>query len=822
MELPKHYDEKVSEPKWRKYWEEKGVYKFDPKSDKEVYSIDTPPPTISGYIHMGHAFSYSQADFIARFQRMQGKNVFYPFGFDDNGLATERLVEKERKIKATMMPREEFIKVCLEVSSKYENEFREFWGKLGLSCDWSLLYSTIDAWCRKTSQRSFIGLHGQGRVYRKELPTMWCPDCQTAIAQVELQDKELSSHFNNIIFKLDLGDGKEEDLIIATTRPELLPACVAIFANPEDDRYKPHFGKKAKVPLFEHYVPIIPDHRADPEKGTGIVMCCTFGDQTDIEWYRAHNLPLRIAISGNGRMKDIAGKYTGKSVKEARKLIIEDLKAAGLLTSQQQIQHFVNVHERCSVEIEFLVTKQWFIEYLDLKDQFIEQGRKINWYPEHMRVRYDNWIKGLQWDWCISRQRYFGVPIPVWYCKEHGHVITAEEYQLPVDPLKDNPPVDACPECGCKEFVPEKDVFDTWATSSLTPHINAKWVDDPEMFKKLFPMSLRPQAHDIITFWLFNTVVKSYFHNKSIPWKDVMISGHGLDASGKKMSKSLGNVVQPGEVMAKYSADCLRFWAAGSKLGDDLAYLEKDVVTGKKIITKMWNASKFVIGNLADYKHVEIGSETGSGIEYKDLTEIDRWLLSELHRLIRECTESMKVYEYARCKQLVEKFFWQVFCDNYLEIVKDRFYNPDLHGAAAKRSAQYTLYTANLAFLKLFAPILPYITEEIYHLYFAGIEGDVSIHASRWPEFSEEMQNGTAEKLGQAAVAAVEAARKAKTEKSLSLKTPVKKLTIKAKVSEQEFRKIEKDIKGATNAEQIEYVQLPGDDKENVSCTAEL
>jgi valyl-tRNA synthetase len=810
MELPKHYDEKGAEQKWQEYWEKNNVYRFDSSSDTPVYSIDTPPPTISGYIHMGHAFSYSQADFIARFQRMNGKNVFYPFGFDDNGLATERLVEKERKIRAQAMSRDEFIKICLEVSAKYEKQFRDFWGRLGLSCDWSLVYSTIDDWCRKTSQRSFIELYKLGREYRKESPTMWCPDCQTAIAQVELQDKDLSSSFNHIIFKTAEG----EDLMIATTRPELLPACVAVFANPEDERYKPHFNKKLSVPLFGHQVTLLPDHRAAADKGTGLVMCCTFGDQTDMEWYHAHNLPLRIAISRDGRMNELAGKYSGKKITEARKEIIEDLKQAKLLTSQQPINHFVNVHERCGTAVEILVTKQWFIEYLDLKDEFIEQGRKLNWYPPHMRVRYDNWIKGLQWDWCISRQRYFGIPFPVWYCKDHEHVIIADDSQLPVDPLKDKPPVELCPKCGCKEFIPEKDIFDTWATSSLTPQINCRWMDDEDKWKKLFPMSLRPQAHDIITFWLFNTVVKSYLHNKTIPWKDVMISGHGLDSKGKKMSKSLGNVVQPQEVMEKYSADCLRYWAAGSKLGDDLAYLEKDVVTGKKVITKIWNATKFVIMNLEGYEHKEL--------PYERITELDRWLLSELNKTIQGCTDAFKSYEYAKAKALAENFFFQVLCDNYLEVVKGRFYNKEAHGDDARLSAQYALYTANLAVLKLLAPVMPYITEETFQLYFAGKEGDISIHTSRWPVAKAELINSNSEMIGRLVCSAVESARKAKTAANLSLKTPVKMLTVKGKISPDEFKLVEEDIKSATSAASIKYENLPSDSVQESESTAEL
>ncbi|MFH1316959.1 MAG: valine--tRNA ligase [Candidatus Woesearchaeota archaeon] len=806
MELPKRYDAKESEKKWQEYWEKNSINKFNSDSTAEIYSIDTPPPTISGNIHMGHAFSYSHTDFIVRFQRMNGKNVFYPFGFDDNGLATERLVEKEKKIKAQAMDRDKFIKICLEVSKKYEDRFKIFWSNMGISCDWSLEYSTINERSRRISQKSFIELYKKGREYRKDAPVMWCPECQTAIAQVELKDQDISSNFNDIVFKLKNGD----DLIIATTRPELLPSCVAVFAHPDDKRYTDLFGKKATVPLFDYEVPILPDKRADPEKGTGIVMCCTFGDQTDMEWYFAHNLPLRISITRDGKMNELAGRYKGMSILTARKMMIEDLKDQRLLLTQTPITHAVNCHERCGTEIEIIPSKQWFIKYLDLKDEFIKQGAKLNWYPKHMKVRYDHWIEGLQWDWLISRQRFFGIPFPVWYCAKCEEVILADEKDLPVDPLKDKPPVKKCPKCSHDKIIPEKDVLDTWATSSLSPQINARWGEKDDIMDKVYPMSLRPQAHDIITFWLFNTVVKSYLHNKSLPWKDVMISGHGLDPHGKKMSKSKGNIVDPIETLKRFSADSLRFWAAGSKLGDDLPFQEKDLVTAEKMTTKLWNASKFSIMHLQDY---DLENP-------KKLEIIDRWLLSKLHRIIKASTDSFNKYEYYRTKADVENFFWHTFCDNYLEIVKDRLYNPDKRGKEQRISAQYGLYHGQLSILKLIAPIMPYISEEIYQLYFAEKENKKSIHISAWPEFNNKFIDEEAEKLGDIIIYAVEHSRRAKADMNISLKTPVKKLMIKSKISQQEFDMIKDDIISATNAEDLLFERL--DDKSEIDIEHDI
>ena len=779
----KIYNYKISEKKWKKFWEKNKTFSFNPKSKGKIFAIDTPPPTISGDIHMGHAFSYTHGDIIARFKRMNGFNVFYPFGFDNNGLPTERLVEREENTKATKMPRKQFNDLCLQVSKKYERKFKDFWETLGLSVDWNLLYTTIDQNVQKLSQKSFIDLYEKGREYRKEAPTIWCPECQTAIAQVELEDKELSSTFNDILFEVE---GKH--ITIATTRPELLPSCVAVFIHPDDERYKILVGKEAKVPLFNYKVPIIADDKVDREKGTGIVMCCTFGDIVDIDWFYKHNLPLKISIRTDGFMDKIAQKYEGLPIKEAREKIIQDLKENNLLTSQKHIKHTVNVHERCGTEIEFLVTKQWFIKYLDLKKQFLEQGKKLNWYPKHMKVRYDNWVKGLQWDWLISRQRYFGVPFPLWYCKNCKGVILAEDSQLPVDPLKENPK-NPCEKCKSKGFIPEKDIMDTWATSSLTPQIVASLM--PKAYNKIYPMTLRPQAHDIITFWLFNTVVKSYLHNKKLPWKDVMISGHGLDPQGKKMSKSKGNLIDPVGLLEKYPADAIRFWAAGSRLGDDLPYQEKDVHTGQRTITKLWNASRFTFLQLKDYKNKKP----------KKLEPIDKWILVKLNKIIGVSTQELERYEYSKVKSEVENFFWNTFCANYLEISKDRLYNPQKRGKEAKLSAQYTLYHSILSILKLFAPLMPFITEEIYQQHYKNKEKHKSIHISSWPKADKKLIDKKTEDLGNRFVEIVENVRQHKSQNKKSLKTEIK-LTLDKKDYNMLKPTLE-DLKAVTSAREI-------------------
>ena len=773
------------ERKWQAQWEKDKIYAFDPASRKPVFSIDTPPPTVSGRMHLGHAFSYAQADFIARYKRMKGFNVFYPFGLDDNGLATERLVEKSRNIRAKDFTREQFIKICLEETRKHEDTMISDFRAVGLSLDWSLLYRTIEPLARKTSQRSFLDIYGNGRAYRKEAPSMWCPACETAIAQAELEDVETDSTFNDIVFKLEGG----ADLVIATTRPELLASCVAVFMHPQDKRKKGLLGKKAKVPLFGHMVPIMEDARVDPEKGTGIVMCCTFGDQTDMEWYFAHNLPLRVSLTKDGRMAEAVGKYAGKKIKEARKEITADLKEAGLLKAQKPIRHAVKVHERCKTEIEIMNTKQWFIKYLDLKEEFLKKGRELKWHPEHMRVRYENWIKGLQWDWSISRQRFFGVPFPIWYCKKCDEIIPADIKDLPVDPLEDRQPAKKCPKCGSGEFVPEKDVLDTWMTSSLTPQINSRWAEDSKLHAKIFPMSLRPQAHDIITLWAFNTVVKAHFHGKKLPWKDIMISGHALDSKGRKMSKSLGNAIEPVQMIEKYSADMLRYWAATGSLGDDLPFQEKEFITAKKFLTKLSNAAKFVAMKTQGITHMDFAKER------KGLRTIDKWILSRFSGAKKEATEALEKYEYSKALAALRGFFWLEFADYYIEEVKHRVYNDSDKSSLAAKAVLVKVFTE---LLKMLAPFVPHATEEIFRSNFSGSAEAASLHLEKWPDEEEGLIDEEAEKAGELAKGIISAVRKFKTEKNLAMNAEIAEAVVFIE-DDGAFGKISDDVKRTMN-----------------------
>ena len=753
MNVPKKYNFKEAEIKWMKDWEEKGIYKFKVDSKKKIYSVDIPPPTISGKLHMGHVFGDSQQDFYVRYKRMQGFNVLNPFGTDNNGLPTLRLVEKEKKVDSKSMSRKEFIELCNKtVNEEFIPLFVNDAKRLGLSADWDLFYSTIDERSRRISQESFIDLYEKGREYRTECPALWCTECQTTIAQVELEDKEFSSYFNDVKFKVE---GK--DLIIATTRPELLSACVAVFYNPKDKKYKKLKGKKAKVPLFDFEVPIMEDNKVDPEKGTGIVMCCTFGDQTDMEWQKAYKLPIKEAISRDGTLTDICGKYKGLKIKEGRKKIIEDLDKKNLLGKQEKISHTVNTHERCGTPIEIMTSKQWFIKYLDLKEKMIKWGSKIKWFPEYMKNRYDNWIGGLQWDWCISRQIPFGIPFPVWYCAECDEVILADRKQLPVDPLVDKPLVKQCPKCKSKNFVPEKDIINTWATSALTPTIVKDLLKGTPAYDKIRdkPMDVRRSGHDIITFWNFNTVVKSQLHYGISPWKELLINGWILGTDGKKMSKSRGNMISPQKTMDEYGADALRYLSALVKLGDDLSFPEQELSNGKKLVNKLWNASKFSLMHLEDFKKGKV-----------ELTLVDKGVLSKFNNLIKEATGSFENYEASKAKMITEIFFWNQFCDNYLEIAKDRLYNPDVRGLRERKSAQFTLNYIVVNILKLFAPIIPFITEEIYQ-YFSD-DGE-SIHVSSWPSFDKSFDDSVAEKTWDKFVEILSEVRQQKAKKNKSL-----------------------------------------------------
>jgi valyl-tRNA synthetase len=716
---------------------------------------------------------------------MCGKDVYFPFGYDDNGIASERLAEEELGVRHQEYGRREFQEMTREVCDRYEAEFTEKMQSLGISIDWTQTYQTISPEVKRVSQLSFVDLYEQGREYRQRAPAIWCPECETAISQVETEDDEQPSHFHDIAFSIS---GRDETFTISTTRPELLPACVAVFVHPDDEENQYLVGETAEVPLFGQEVPIIEDERVDMETGSGIVMCCTFGDQTDIEWYQAHDLDLRIAIDESGTLTEVAGEYEGLSAEEAGEAIVEDLDDAGALLDRWAITHTVNVHERCGTGVEFLVKEQWYVELLDKTDEYLAAGREMDWYPDKMFTRYKNWIEGLQWDWAISRQRSSGIPFPVWYCDDCDHAVVAEKADLPVDPLADDPPVEACPECGHDEFVPEDDVFDTWATSSLTPLINAGWDWDEESEEftfenpELYQFDLRPQGHDIISFWLFHTVVKCYEHTGEVPFDSVMINGMVLDENREKMSKSKGNVVDPDAVVSKFPVDAARYWAAGSAVGDDLPYSEKGLRAGEKLLRKLWNASKLVESLTDDAPDTD-------DVDHDDLTELDRWLLASLDREIERLTDWFESREFSKARDELRGFFWHTFCDDYLEIAKQRI-RADEEGAAAD-SAAYTLAVAHRRFLKLFSPILAHVTEELWH----DMHGSESVHTSGWPEPLGIDADFAA---GETAMAVVGALRKYKSDRQLPMNEPIARVDVWGDVSG-----FEADISGVMHVDEL-------------------
>ena len=769
-----NYDPTEIEPKWQDHWvdHETYAYRGDSGIDPDlVYAIDTPPPTVSGSLHMGHLYGHTLQDFAARFHRMAGEHAFFPFGYDDNGIASERLTERELGVRHQDFTRREFQEKCRQVCREYEADFTREMQALATSIDWSHTYKTIEPRVQRISQLSFVDLYEKGREYRKKAPAIWCPDCETAISQVEMEDSDRPSEFVDLAFEL-VESGSEppadadeavatdqgDDLVISTTRPELLPACVAMFVHPDDEENAHLVGGTARVPLFDHEVPIYEDERVDMETGTGVVMCCTFGDQTDIEWYQAHNLDLRVAIDESATLTELAGEYEGLSTEEARDAIKDDLEAAGVLRDRDPITHAVKVHERCEVPIEFRVTEQWYIDILDRREDYLEAGREMEWFPEKMLTRYEHWIEGLEWDWLISRQRDSGIPFPVWYCTECNEEIIAAREQLPVDPIEDEPPVEACPECGSSEFEPEEDVFDTWATSSLTPLINAgwDWDADAETFSfehpELYPMDLRPQGHDIISFWLFHTVVKCLEHTGEVPFDSVLINGWVLDENREKMSKSKGNVILPAEIMEEYPVDAIRYWAASSSVGDDFPFKVNEMRQGERLVQKIWNASKLVDGLTPD-----------TNDEPTDLAAIDRWLLAKLDEVVSSLTKKFEAHEYSKARDELRVFFWNTFCDDYLEIAKQR----STDGTDA--STGYTLATAHETFLRLFAPLLPHVTEEIWQAMYAA-PNDESVHRTNWPDprgYDADLA------AGETALAVISALRRYKTDNDMALNEPL-------------------------------------------------
>ncbi|GAB4580804.1 MAG: valine--tRNA ligase [Anaerolineales bacterium] len=864
--LAKRYSPTPTETRLQRAWQEQGTYHFDPASPAPVYSIDTPPPTVSGKLHLGHVYSYSHADFIARYRRMRGDNVYYPMGFDDNGLPTERLVERTLGITAQEVGRAAFIEKCLQISEEAEKDYEALWQRLGLSIDWRYTYRSIDEHARRASQLSFLDLFKKGLVYRQEAPTIWCPECQTAIAQAELNDLTRKSEFVTLNFLLTEASPDTDDAVqIATTRPELLPACVAVFVHPDDARFRTLIGREVIVPLFGQRVPILADPSADPEKGTGAVMCCTFGDQTDVAWWQIHKLPLIQAISRAGKMTEVAGEFAGLNLYAARKGVIAALDAQGFLLAQTPTEQSVRVHERCDTPVEYIVTQQWFVRVLDFRAEFLARGEAARWVPAHMGARYHAWVENLSWDWCISRQRYFGVPFPIWYCPKCGETILADESQLPVDPLSDQPPRPCT--CGNANLLPESDVMDTWATSSMSPQIAGRWLQDPALYAKVYPFSLRPQAHEIIRTWAFDTIVKSHFHFDTLPWKTVFISGWGLAGEGMgKISKSRGGgPMPPMEMIETYSADAVRYWAASTSPGKDSVISEEKIQIGAKLINKLWNVAVFSERFLTGYRPPTTPPT---------LTPADRWILAATQRLIRRTTELFDAYEYATAKSETENFFW-VFTDNYLEMAKMRLYDsressnpgspgvetpdyqttPDESGSSSpvqrassgspaidrradtepsaspnttEDSARYTLHRVYQTLLQLFAPFFPFATEEIYLNLFADPTADItaspSIHRSHWPEPDPALESDAAEELGALLIEIASAVRGYKSRNNLPLRTEIPQLELATADAElaEALRMASADLMSITRAQKIIVNETPSPELQTLSFNGKV
>jgi valyl-tRNA synthetase len=848
------------EAKWAPRWEESGVYRFPRAANRsDVFSIDTPPPTVSGSLHVGHVFSFTHTDLIARFHRMRGKAVFYPMGWDDNGLPTERRVQNYYGVRCDpslpyvpdfapppqppkpplSVSRPNFIELCDRLTKEDEQAFERLWKTLGLSIDWSMTYATIGKRAQRVSQLVFLHHLNRGLAYQVEAPTLWDIDFKTAVAQAELEDREVQAAYHRVKFKRveqgsDVAQGSSPAFVeIETTRPELIPACVALVAHPDDARYQPLFGQEVETPLFGVKVPVRAHALADPEKGSGIAMICTFGDVTDVTWWRELSLPVRAVIQTDGTLRDVswnapgwesadadrAQRYyadlKGLSAAKARTRIVEQLRESGdLVGDPRPITHAVKFYEKGDRPLEIVTSRQWFIKTIEFREALIARGKELKWHPEYMETRFENWANGLNGDWCVSRQRFFGVAFPVWYPldaqgrPEYDKAIPAREDQLPVDPSTDVPSGYRADQRGMPGgFAGDPDVMDTWATSSVSPQIVCGWPDDRELFRITFPMDLRPQAHDIIRTWLFDSVLRAHLVHDSLPWTHAAISGWVLDPDRKKMSKSKGNVVTPLALLEEYGSDGARYWAASGRPGTDTAFDPGQMKVGRRLAIKILNASKFALMNSAPVT-LEALPE-GAGVI---ATPVDRAMLRSLAGLVTDVTAAFEGYDYARVLQRTETFFWG-FCDDYLELVKGRRYGEQGAGGAA--SANAALTAALSVMLRLFAPFLPFVTEEVWSWWREG-----SIHTAAWPtaeELLSLMADNTTETrhsdqaIYEFAQRVMFDVRKDRSEQKQPLKVPITRVTVNVDTASAELMPIvDADLRAALRVKEFRTVSGEG------------
>ncbi|MFB3766476.1 MAG: valine--tRNA ligase [Methanotrichaceae archaeon] len=765
-EVSKEYNFKQTEEKWVDSWD-KSIYYFDWQSKKPQYIIDTPPPYPTGNFHIGNALNWCYMDFVARYKRMRGYSVMFPQGWDCHGLPTEVKVEEKYHITKNEIPRDEFRRLCEQMTSEAIERFRGTINRLGISTDWSNEYVTMLPEYYVKTQRSFVQMYKKGLIYREDHPVNWCPRCGTAIAFAEVEYDSRNTSLNYMRFP-----SKDGFVEIATSRPELLPACVAVAINPADERYKGYAGTKVTVPIFGYEVPVLTDSAVDQKFGTGVVMICTFGDKQDVRWWMEHDLPLRQAIDRNGRLTEISGKYANLSIDEAKHAIIEDMKKKGIIYKQEPLDQNVGLCWRCKTPIEILSGRQWFVK-ID-PDEIKRTSEEIDWIPPYMETRLKNWADSVEWDWCISRQRIFATPIPAWYCKDCGEVLVAEENWLPLDPTRTQPPIKC--KCGCSEFRPEEDVLDTWMDSSISALAVAGWPTRPDL---RYPTQLRSQGHDIIRTWAFYTILRCKDLVGKRPWDAILINGMVLGEDGRKMSKSLGNFIIPEQVFEANGADALRQWAAlGGSPGNDVMFQWKEITAASRFQQKLWSIYRFSSPLMAP--NIEAPGQ------------VDKWLLGELDSLIKAATDAMDRYQFDEAFKAIRTFTWEVLADNYIELVKARLYG---QSSPEKRAAQNTLYTAIETLTRMMAPFIPFISEEIYR----SLTGE-SVHVQSWPEASGIDVDPTGALIKEIAAAL----RRYKSEKGMALNSPIPGIVI---YSDLDLETI--DLQGVANSKVESRKGLP-------------